>query len=380
MLTDFVSSWFRSHSTQRWHVREVRDWRDLERCRETWEKLARETPGAGFLQSWAWFETYWRHFGDEQRLRVLIVEGPSGIPVGLVPLTIRCEPTRIGSIRRLVFPLDNWGTQYGPLGSQPSETLAAAFRHLYGQRREWDVIDLRWVPADQCPDFVVAWRRAGMHFQQKLWSRTARIDLSQGWENYWNSRPSKWRNNQRRCDKSLDKLGAIRVVHFRPERGTEEPRWDLFDLCEQIAAESWQGACPSGNTLNHPAVRTFLREAHGAAANMGCVHLSLLFVADRPAAFTYNYVTRGATLGLRMGYDLQFQAAGAGAVLMRETIRECCARGDHTFDLGESTTPYKRHLANSNFETYRFCHYSAASPLAHALRIKGWLANSLAAY
>jgi CelD/BcsL family acetyltransferase involved in cellulose biosynthesis len=281
-------------------------------------------------------------------------------------------------VRRLGFPLDNWGTQYGPLGSQPEETLTAALQFLREQRREWDVIDLRWVAAEQCPEFVRAWRQAAMHFQQKLWSRTARIDLSQGWNSYWNSRTSKWRNNQRRSEKSLAKLGSIRIEHFRPECGATDSRDDLFELCEQVAETSWQGACSSGNTLSHPEVRSFLREAHRAAAKLGCVHLSLLYVGERPAAFTYNYVCGGVTLGLRMGYDLQFQAASPGAVLIRETIRECCDRGDHTFDLGESPAPYKRHFANLQFESFRFCHYSMASPLGQALRFKGWLANARA--
>jgi CelD/BcsL family acetyltransferase involved in cellulose biosynthesis len=231
------------------------------------------------------------------------------------------------------------------------------------------------VPAEQAADVATASRSAGLHFQQKLWSRTAQIDLSRGWEDYWHSRSSKWRNNQRRSDKQLAQLGPTRVVHFRPEPGAVDPRWDLYDLCEQVAIASWQGDCPSGNTLSHPAVRSFLRDVHLAAVHRGCLHLSLLFVGERPAAFTYNYVKHGITFGLRMGYDAQFHEAGPGSVLLRETIRECCARGDKAFDLGESPSPYKRFLASRYVESFRFCHYSASSPIANAMRLKGWLTS-----
>ena len=372
MLTEFVSSWFRPRSQHALHVREVRDWCELQRLQTTWNQLFLQTPAASLFQSWEWFARYWPHFGSEQGLRILIVEDSAGSPIGIVPMTLRTEPSPLGLIRRLGFPLDNWGTQYGPIGGHGRETLAAAFQFLRSRRKEWDVVDLRWVPAESCSDYIHAWRSAGMHFQQKLWSRTARIDLSQGWDSYWNSRTSKWRNNQRRCDKLLAKLGPVRIEHFRPDCGSADPRQGLFDLCEQVAAASWQGVSSTGNTLNHRSVRAFLREVHVAAANLGRLHLSLLYINQRPAAFTYNFLERGSVLGLRMGYDLQFQAAGAGAVLMRETIRECCQRGDQIFDLGESPSAFKRHFANDELETFRFCHYSA-SPQARALRIKGWL-------
>jgi CelD/BcsL family acetyltransferase involved in cellulose biosynthesis len=293
-----------------------------------------------------------------------------------MPLTMRREYSPLGVIRRLGFPLDNWGTAYGPLGSQPAETYAAAFRHLHASRHDWDVIDLRWIPAEQSTAVIAAWHEAGMHFQQKPWNRTAQIDLAAGWDVYWNSRTSKWRNNQRRCDKQLAKSGSVRVEHFRPEPGCNDPRWNLFDACEQIAAKSWQGASTSGNTLTHPTVRAFLRDVHDAATSLGCVHMTVLFVNERPAAFTYNYVANQVTIGLRMGYDMDFQAAGAGSVVMRETIRECCTRGDLTFDLGESPSPYKRHFSTGNVDSFRFCHYSTASPIAYALRLKGWLTSA----
>jgi CelD/BcsL family acetyltransferase involved in cellulose biosynthesis len=283
---------------------------------------------------------------------------------------LRVEPSRIGPVRRIGFPLDNWGSHYGPLGDQPAETLAAALRYLSEQRREWDVIDLRWVPAELGPEFVRGWRQAGLNFQQKLWSRTSGIDLSRGWNDFWNQRTSKWRNNQRRGDKLLARMGAVEVVHFRPPRGTPDPRWDLYDLCEQVAGDSWQGACTTGNTLNHPAVRDFLRDLHAIAVREGAVYLSLLLVDDCPAAFTYNYHFRGTTFGLRTGYQPEYQTAGPGAVLMRETVRDCCRVGDRLFHLGESPSAYKRHVANCEFETFQFCHYSPASPRGHALRLK----------
>lgn len=373
MLTDFVSSWFPKRTQPRLHVREFRQWDELQTQQESWKILYKQTPAANFFQSWEWFECFWRHFGNQQKLRMLTVEDLSGEVIGLVPLILQTQGSPLGDVRRLGFPLDNWGTQYSPLGAQPLQTLAAALAYLYDKPSEWDVIDLRWVARELCPVMISAWRAAGMHFQQKLWSRSERINLSQGWDAYWAERSSKWRNNQRRSDKALAKLGNVRIEHFRPDPGSENSRLDLWEKCRQVATSSWQASCQVGNTLSHPEVRSFLQDAHVAAAKSGAIHLSLLFIDERPAAFTYNYVVNGTVSGLRTGYDPEFHAAGPGAVLMRETIRECCLRGDLLFDLGESPSAYKRHWANLPFESFRFCHYSSANPLAAALRFKGWL-------
>jgi CelD/BcsL family acetyltransferase involved in cellulose biosynthesis len=370
MLTEFVSRLIRSRPIQRWRVRELSNWGDLEPWQGAWEALHDQTPQATFFQSWTWLQTYWRHFGQDQQLKILIVQEPDGTPTGIVPLTIRKERHALRQVRRLAFPLDNWGTCYGPLGPQPAESLTAALHHVRHRPDDWDSIDLRWIPSECCPGVVAAFRDAGLQFQQRLWSRTGRIDLTRGWDDYWNNRSSKWRNNQRRSEKALSRLGRIQIVHFRPDEGETDPRWDLYGLCEQVASLSWQGACPSGNTLNHPHVRDFLRDLHAAAVETGRIYLSLLLVGEQPAAFTYNYLSDGVVHGLRMGYDLRFQSAGPGSVLLRESIREACSRGDGTMDLGESPSEFKRHWENGSFETFRFCHQPFTKSLASVLGLR----------
>ena len=54
-------------------VVEINDPAELAGYRLLWTKLYSETAGASFFHSLDWLETYWRHHGDRQRLRVLLV-------------------------------------------------------------------------------------------------------------------------------------------------------------------------------------------------------------------------------------------------------------------------------------------------------------------
>src|SRR5438309_5138649 len=110
-------------------IREINEIESLDGCRARWDELLGETAGASFFQSLEWLESYWRHFGSAQRLRVLVAERADQI-VGIVPLAVRREPTRVGPLSVLTYPLHDWGTFYAPVGPDPAAVLTAALQHV----------------------------------------------------------------------------------------------------------------------------------------------------------------------------------------------------------------------------------------------------------
>lgn len=262
------------------HVEEINDIEQLGDLRLAWNALLAQTPGASFFQSLDWLIAYWRHFGRGQRLRALLVSS-AGKPIGILPLTVALERTRLGYLRVLTYPLDEWGTYYAPIGPNPAATLTAALAHIAKTPRDWDLLELRCVPpADRGRTETALWL-AGLPPQCLPWADVGLIDLSCGWERYWLSRSRRWRSNVRRCERKLADVGAVNYTRYRPEglaRGGGAPRWDYYDVCEQIAAASWQGSRTDGNTLSHIDVRAFLRDAHQAAASTGALDLNVLCV------------------------------------------------------------------------------------------------------
>ena len=71
---------------------EVNDIEELAAISDAVEFVVPGTPNASFFQTFDWLDTYWRHFGHDQKLRVLIVYG-AGEPLGILPLCVR--PKRI---------------------------------------------------------------------------------------------------------------------------------------------------------------------------------------------------------------------------------------------------------------------------------------------
>jgi CelD/BcsL family acetyltransferase involved in cellulose biosynthesis len=203
------------------------------------------------------------------------------------------------------------------------------------------------------------------------WLQSSQIDLAGGWEAYWEARDANFRSSIRRRLRRLQEHGEIGFVRHRPRgevHGDGAPRWDLYDACEQIAAQSWQGSSTTGTTMSHDSVRSYLRAAHAAAAAFGGSDLILLLVGGQPAAFSYNYHFAGYVYGLRAGFDANVCAAGAGSALTRMMIEDSCSRGDRLIDLGPGSLESKRHWQTHLATAWRYTHYSLLSPRAQILR------------
>ncbi len=170
-------------------VQELSEIDELDRIRPEWARLLALTHGAGFFQSLEWLEVYWRHFGSGQKLRVLGVTSGGNL-VGILPLVVRIEDSKVGRLRVLTYPLHDWSSFYGPIGPEPEKTLAAGLAYLQRARRDWDVLDLRWQGGPDTEPACTgrAMCAAGFQAYPTIWDWTHVVDVAGTWESYWSAR------------------------------------------------------------------------------------------------------------------------------------------------------------------------------------------------
>jgi len=372
-------------------VRALNDFSELRPYREVWNRLLAQTASANYFLSYDWLENYWSHCRDDQKLRVLIIESADDLlplesrVVGILPLVVRREETRLGKVRVLTFPLHGWGTSYGPIGPDPQTTLEHGCRYLANATRDYDLFDLRWVDdrGGLGVQTAQAMQHAGFANTRGLWFDAYHVNLpatgaTSGWETYWASRTSHWRTNVRSNLKKLAKLGTVEYVRYRPRGasfGEFDARWDLYETCVKLAARGWQGSRTDGTTLSHRQVRDYLCSAHETAVRFGAADINLLYVAGEAVAFAYNYAYRGHVYGLRAGYDPLFKALGAGSALTYHMLRDSSERGDRVLDLGPGNMPSKINWLNEVVPCYHYTNYSPWSWRAWGLRVKRQLKN-----
>ena len=371
-------------------VEEIRGLEDLQGLQNAWDLLLPKTPHASYFQSLSWLVVRCQYGAPPERLRVLVIsDGPDLI--GLMPLCVKIEKTSVGPMRVLTFPLDGWGSFYGPIGPDTELILQAALEYLSQGERDFDVADLRGLAApassSDCESVAVEdSSRKTARIGQCLCSefqRVAMLDLQGDWASYWQSRKelhSRYRNVER-CYRRLQEAGAVNYVRYRPQGEAAhdaDPRWDLYDACEELASRTWQDGLAEGNTLHHEQVRPFLRDVHLAAVQSGAADLNLLYVDGAPIAFLYGYHYRGYVDLIRVGFDPDWSKLAPGNALWRRAIQDSFERRDRVLDLGPGCLDYKRFWLTRVEASYRLLRYTV-SPRSQLLRtgryLKSWLSR-----
>jgi CelD/BcsL family acetyltransferase involved in cellulose biosynthesis len=303
-------------------------------------------------------------------------------PVGILPLIVAPESTRLGRFRLLTYPLRDWATFYGPIGPCPATTLLAGLGHVLRTPRRWDLMDLRSTDVDTDRGRTPwAMRRLGHPVHASVWKISDVVELQSGWDEYLASRSGKFRHNLRRNEHRAHQLGRLEYGRYRPlgaVHGDTDPQWSLYDECVELSARTRQGSVPWATTLSHEAVRGFFRDVHAAAARCGSLDVNTLHFNGRLIAFTYNYHFAGAVVGVRMGFDPEYASISPGSLLLAFSLRDGAARGDKLLDLGTDRLSYKRSWRTRCQPVMRYVYYPAASPRAQLLRWKRQLWPTMA--
>jgi len=361
-------------------VVEINDLDELAKYRMLWNSLFPGTPNASFFLTFDWFETYWRHFGHDQKMRVLVVYSLDEA-LGIVPLCVRRERYRVGNVRVLTYPLDNWYTWFGPIGPNPASTMLAAMHYIRRSPRDWDMIDLRWVADDgvQGGKTARALRVTNQFSAKSEYESTSLVDLGCTWEQFLAPKSHTLRRHFRRIVRDFADGDHYEYSRHRPlpaTQGDGDPRWDLYAMCETVALASWQAQVAHGNTLTHDRVREYFRDAHAAASRLGMADVNVLTVDGRPAAFLYGYHWQNNVIGLRTGFDASI-GDGLGTALTLRTIHDSCGRGDRVIDLGPGEREHKRRLRSRTETTYRISYTPIDSWRSQAVRLSRWAKSRL---
>lgn len=345
----------------------------LDRYRLAWSALWRRTHRASLTQSLDWFEAAFRCDPQMVRPRVLIVQDDQDEPIGILPLAVREETTHVGTLRVLGYPLGPFAGLCGPVGSLPTVTLIEGLRHAAKTPRDWDVLDLRGIEAAYADErrTTAALSVAGMSAEAEPWQDRAVVEFGPVWADYWNTRAASERERIERRRSQLDQGGRVTHVRYRPAgamHADDDPHWDLYADCLTIARRARPASSHEAPTLATPAWAEFFRQAHLAAVHCGALDLNVLYVADEPAAYAYNYVVGDGVTLAASGCAAQFADDGVEDVLAYSMLRQSQAWGDRTIDLGSSSDEWKRCWATRRATSLRIAHYPARSWKTQLLR------------
>jgi len=335
-------------------VERIRDAAALAPIREDWNRLVDQSARPNVFLTWEWLEAWWSHFGDGQRLHVIVVRDAGGAVVGVGPFCIErlggMWPARI--LRFLGTKLVS--SDYLDVLSAPGlerDVSAAVLQALREDRGIWDLAELSDLLEESVGLRVLGGEaratRCAVGVSTGEWCPY--LPLAPTREEYFDSLGRSKRSRLKRAKKAVEGIGCTYTLADRPE--TLAPALEALFV---LHAKRWAARGLPGN-LHDAAVRAF---HHRVAGTLGSQDSMRIYTLEREGkAVACDYVLqRGKTVYFyhtAFDPDPAWEEYKPGYTLLAHTIEDSVSRGAREFDFLRGREEYKERWTSSVRETWR---------------------------
>ena len=308
-----------------------------------WNSLLAGSAAESIFLTWEWISNWWKVYGKENALRVLVARDGNGEAVAIAPFytheRIVMSKVPVREIRFL-----GTGGDVSPdyldiisLGDREDEA-ADAFTQYLMNRKDWDVLSL----TDLLPTSFAARLLQKSAFNCGLIVKTRDcaicpyIQLPLSWEEYLCGLGPNMRYNVKRRIRNLDK--AFKTRYF-----VWEDRDCLKDAMERLAKlhiRRWLDRSHS-HSFSSPEYNAFHQAVASDFAGRGWLSLSCLELDGQIAGMFYDYHYGGKMYYYQGGFDPHFSKYSLGLVLRAHVIRQAIEGGTKEFDLLKGAYEYK---------------------------------------
>jgi CelD/BcsL family acetyltransferase involved in cellulose biosynthesis len=334
-----------------------------------WQTLWDRTRHRSFFQTRDWLNCYWRRFGAERKLRVLMVLSATK-PIGIVPLVIKRAETSLGSLRVLTYPLDGWGPFFGPIGSDPTATMYGALKHLAETPRDWDLLDLRGIDEDRVDKgrTANAFHLADLPMTPRVWERNLEVPVCD-----WTTGDQFLiRRRMKEAEKELRQRGGWEFVRSRVTAADPmealQSRWLLEEALPLLASDVTSAA--------------WLTDMQTASLCSGTSDICALRVDGKITAAALASVASETLVLIAAGMDGDAGDADK-TMLFGQMMLDGLDRGDSSYVFGPRTAAWAADWMPIHRPSYRFTYFAGYKPRAQLLRLnelrKRWWSSAATA-
>lgn len=310
-------------------VTEIDDWNALEGEREDWNRLLAESAGDTLFLRQEWLSLWWKHFGADRRLAVVLARR-DGRPAAALPLMEDDDFQSGLRVPVLRSTTNAHSFRFNGLCAPGDDAaLRAIWSHLRARRRSWQAIILEEVPEDApvLEPLLDAARRDGHPVGTWRGAEVPYLATEGTWPAYLDSLSRNMRANLRKKSRRLRERGEV-VYRCISAPGDVE---DALEAGLGLEGSGWKERAGSA-ILSNPTLTRFYTEWARAAAARGWLRLSLLEVAGVHAAFDFSTQYAGRYFDLKMGYDPAWGQYSVGQLLKAEILRRCFEGDTREYD------------------------------------------------
>jgi CelD/BcsL family acetyltransferase involved in cellulose biosynthesis len=350
-------------------IREVRSYSELIALKDEW-KNALERCEHSVFSTWEWLSTWWKHFGGNKRLLVLIVEERDRI-VGIAPLMYSVQTMfglRRGMIQFIGCPLSDYNDFI--LTDKNQDWKKLFFNYLNNLSENWSILELTDISESG----------NSISFLSKISSSIRPLYecpyslLPKSSDALLSSLKPKHRRSLERNSRRLKRDGLkAHFVDYSETPKIAEGMNMLFDLHQK----RWkQKGFPSA--LDDPDVRSFNLEIARLFSKKGWLGLYSFELSGKPAAMLYGFKYRHKYYAYIQGIDPAYLKYSVGNLLILHVMNKCIQDQITQFDFLRGAEDYKKRwntMTRWNFEVIVPRNRTLAC-FGYSMYKKYWAANA----
>ncbi|MFC1657041.1 GNAT family N-acetyltransferase [Candidatus Moduliflexota bacterium] len=320
---------------------------------KVWNKTLSESGADTVFLSWEWVSNWWKTYGAEKELRVIVVSDSAGEVVGIAPLYQRLRRVLKGIAVREVCFLGT-GEDVSPdypdfmvrSGSE-GEVMRAMLESLKDDNR-WDILNLTDMSEKTINVGLLLETSKGLDLnaRAKACATCPYILLPETWEKYLAGLSSNTRYNVRRRTRNLERDFTVKFYLW-----TDRER--LSEAMERLASlhgSRWEERGTSRSFVS-PEYRSFHRMVAGDFMEKGFLHMSCLELNGEIAGMYYDYFYNNKIYYYQAGFDPSFSKYSPGLVLRAYVIKRAIEEGVREIDLLKGSYQFKDAWANRSRST-----------------------------
>jgi CelD/BcsL family acetyltransferase involved in cellulose biosynthesis len=320
-------------------VERVSDLVALSAISAEWAGLLSVQVFPSYFVTWKWIAAWWKVYGTPGDLFVLLCRDADNKLIAAAPLYRRHEMEAQLKVRTLRWIGD--GTDdvdgFGFLAEPAVEQCATSvlFEWLASHADEWDCLALHSMPEAQA-DCLSAEALRRDWFVQRDHTPHRLLSLPGSWEEYLQSLSRKARQTLLRRLRNLERDFSVSLKHCSSAREIEQGVEVVF----AIHQKNWRSRGKAGK-FSDPARREFFREIAQIATALQDIDLWLLELNGKPVAARLGFRMQGTRHAVIAAMDPESRKYGVGTITEALVIKECIARGDHSYDFLAGDETYK---------------------------------------
>ncbi len=327
---------------------------EFEALRPGWDALVELAPRASIFMTWEWQYLWWKHYGHDRSLRVLVAfEGDR--MVGILPMYLRTTRLLRWIPLRVLQPVGSGGDTSpdyleplleGGVGKFASASLIGC---VFERVRGWDQLMLSDLNPDSefKPTLENVCRKRGLWYRTGVSARIRYIALPGSWDEFIGSLSRDRRQAMRYCRRRFEAMPGARfriVSESGPALDAAIDRlieWHKMRWTDRGVGHAFSSAQYCG----------FHRELMHELQGKGQLRLICLEVESLAIAMLYCFRFRDSWFYFQAGFDPAHGKLSPGLVLLGYAIERAISEGCHEFDMLRGEHEYKAQLAKLMRET-----------------------------